>query len=464
MQVGLDFGTTNSSASIYDGKQVTLLPIDSANTNPQVMRTVLFMTRDGERFIGREAINRYTTANVGRKIEYEWRNFGEYEMLDQFGEVIKQTLGAMIDVNAPGRLFQSIKSHLRDVDFDYTTVIEGKNARGIDIQRQYQIEQLISIILRMLLERIHQITGESVTRMVIGRPVNYAENPHDHAVAVARMRHACELAGIKDFVFLPEPNAAALAYARTAVERQRALVFDFGGGTLDVTIIETDGRGGSRVLGNDGVPVGGDIMDRHIMMGTITPHFGARSTIGPNRMPFPGVLVEHLSEWQSIVELAHPRFQKIIDDVAYTSSQPDKVAQLRVLINQNYALPLYEAIERAKVALSSADQALVQMHVPGIDIDQVVERWNFERLIGPEVRKVAACVDRAVAAAGLTHKDVHVVLRTGGSSRIPVFVKMLTERFGEAAMVEMDPFTGVAQGLGIAAADDQLFAQLQASV
>jgi hypothetical chaperone protein len=66
-----------------------------------------------------------------------------------------------------------------------------------------------------------------------------------------------------------------------------------------------------------------------------------------------------------------------------------------------------------------------------------------------------------LATAGLAPSDIHIVLRTGGSSRIPVFVNMLTAKFGSAAMVEMDPFTGVAQGLGIAANDDALFEELQ---
>jgi hypothetical chaperone protein len=275
------------------------------------------------------------------------------------------------------------------------------------------------------------------------------------------MTDACQLADIPEFAFLPEPNAAALAYARTATERQKALVFDFGGGTLDVTIIETDGRGGSVVLSNDGVPVGGDIMDRRIMMGKMLPHFGSAATVGPQRLPFPAVIIDHLSEWQSILELSHPKFQRIIEELIGTSTQPDKVMQLQTLVNQNYALPLYEIVERAKVALSSQDSANVSMHVPGISIDQMVERWDFERMIGPDVRAVASCVDRAVRAAGLQHSDIHVVLRTGGSSRIPKFVQMLTEKFGSAAMVEMDPFTGVAQGLGIAANDDAMFEQIR---
>jgi len=452
LYVGLDFGTTNSSASIYDGQHLTLLPLDPVNPNPTVMRTTLFMTREGERFVGREAINRFTTANVGRKIEYRWQNFGAYELVNDKGEIIRQTIGALIDSNQPGRLFQSLKTLLRDADYESTEVF-GK---------RYELEFLIAIVLRMIMTRIEHIVGQPIDRMVIGRPVNYADDPEQHALAFARMRKACELADIPDFAFLPEPNAAALAFARTAQARQRALIFDFGGGTLDVTVIETDGAGGSRVLSNDGVPIGGDLMDQRIMKGKLLPHFGSQSTVGPQRLPFPAVITEHLTEWQHILELSKPKFQRIIEDLLISSSQPDKVQQLQTLIMQNYGLPLFEAVERAKVTLSQHPQTDMRMQVPGINIDQPIERWDFERLIGPDVRAVAACVDRAVAAAGLSHADIDVVLRTGGSSRIPAFVTMLTKRFGNSAMVEMDPFTGVAQGLGIAAWDDALYAQLKA--
>ena len=78
MRVGLDFGTTNSSAAVYDGKRVRLLGLDPINNAPTIMRSTLFMTRDGVPFIGREAIDRFTEANVGREIEYEWRYIGEF--------------------------------------------------------------------------------------------------------------------------------------------------------------------------------------------------------------------------------------------------------------------------------------------------------------------------------------------------------------------------------------------------
>lgn len=458
MHVGLDFGTTNSSVSLYDGTNVTLLPLDPFSINPKVMRTTLFIMREfngktyqpGPRFIGREAIDRFIQSNVGRQIEYAWQNFGETELVDEDGGIIKQSIGAMVDQNIPGRLFQSLKSHLRDVDYIDTEVFGERKT----------LEDLIAIVLRMIRARVEDVLGTPVTRMVIGRPVNYSEDPELHAAAMARMRHACALAELPNVAFLPEPNAAALLYAQHAPANQRALVFDFGGGTLDVTIIETDGKGGSRVLSNDGVPVGGDVIDRRLMVGKLLSHFGTESKIGPMRMPFPASVSDMLSEWQRIFELAHPKYHNLFQQLLSTSNQPQLIQQLVVLTSQNYGLTLFEAVERAKVALSEHESVNVSMHVPGIDIEQLVERWDFERLIGPDVRAVAACVDRAVATAGLSHDDITIVLRTGGSSRIPAFVRMLTKRFGSAAMVEMDPFTGVAQGLGIAAASDEIFATL----
>src|SRR3954463_6292255 len=76
MRVGLDFGTTNSSAAVYDGTRVRLLNLDPINNSPTVMRSTLFITRAGVPSIGREAIQRYQEGNVGREIEYEWRYIG----------------------------------------------------------------------------------------------------------------------------------------------------------------------------------------------------------------------------------------------------------------------------------------------------------------------------------------------------------------------------------------------------
>ncbi|HEY3228342.1 MAG TPA: Hsp70 family protein [Roseiflexaceae bacterium] len=445
MRVGLDFGTTNSSAAVYDGKRVRLLNLDPANTAPTIMRSTLFITREGVPFIGREAIDRFTEANVGREIEYEWRYVGESEVtLADFGTVM-QALYAVVDANKPGRLFQSLKSHLRDSSFSGTDVF------GV----RYTLEALIAIVLRMILRQIEEQLGDEVTGMVVGRPVHYATDPQLDALAIERMRSACELAGLPPFTFLPEPTAAALSYASTAQAEQHVLVFDFGGGTLDVTVMRIDRRGAREVLATDGVPIGGDLMDRRIVMGKLLPHFGAGATLGPRKLPLPAGLLEHLSEWQTIVDLTQPRYLDIIDEAIRTSDKPNELKALRTLVRENYGLPLYEEVERAKVRLSDVRTTTIGMDVPGVQFTDTFERWDFERLIGPDAREVAACVDRAVAAAGLRHADIDVVLRTGGSSRIPRYVRMLAEKFGEEKLQEMDVFTGVASGLAIAASEQR---------
>ena len=452
MRVGLDFGTTNSSAAVYDGKRVRLLNLDPRNNAPTIMRSTLFITREGTPFIGREAIDRFTEANVGREIEYEWRYIGETEVtLADFGTVM-QSLYAVVDSNKPGRLFQSLKTHLRDRSFTGTDVF------GV----RYTLESLIAIVLRMILQQIENEMGAEVTGLVVGRPVNYATDPAINALAIERMRSAATLAGLPPITFLPEPTAAAFSYASTAHGAQNIMVFDFGGGTLDVTVMHIDEHGAREVLATDGVPIGGDLMDRRIVMGKLQPHFGAGAVLGPRKLPLPAVLLEHLGEWQSIVDLTQPRYLKIIDEAIRTSDKPKELTTLQTLVRENYGLPLYEEVERAKVRLSDSRATTIGMDVPGVQFSDTLERWDFERLIGPDVREVAACIDRALAAASLRHADINVVLRTGGSSRIPRYVRMLAEKFGEEKLQEMDVFTGVASGLAIAAEDDVLWERLRA--
>ncbi|NTW97570.1 MAG: Hsp70 family protein [Oscillochloris sp.] len=441
MRVGLDFGTTNTSAAVYDGERLTLLPLDPVNSNVGVLRSTLFMTREGAAYIGREAINRFTQGNVGREVEYAWKYLGEAEVTFAELGTIQQALYAKVEANAPGRLFQSLKTGLRDRSFSHTNVFGSA----------YTLEALIAIVLRLIYERVEASIGQPVTGMVIGRPVHYAASPEADALAFARMQAACALAELPEVTFLEEPTGAALSYAREVRREQHVLVFDFGGGTLDVTIMRLDGRGGRQFIATDGVPVGGDLLDQRLVMGRLLPHFGEGATLGARRLPFPTHILEHLSEWQAISEMTQPKYLEIIDEAVAIGDRKKELKALRSLVRQNYGLPMYEAVERAKVQLSEADTTMLGMHMGEIDFDETVPRWDFERLIGPDVRAVEACIDRALAAGGLRPADIDVVLRTGGSSRIPRFVRMLAEKFGAEKLQEMDVFTGVASGMAVAA-------------
>ena len=440
MRVGLDFGTTNTTAAVYDGERVELIPLDPAAASPTVLRTALFITPEGKQMIGRAAINAFTEGNVGREIIYERRYLGQLtQTYADIGTVVEDIVG-VVDSNPPGRLFQSIKTMLRDPSYVKTDVFGT----------QYTLEQLIAKILREIRRRVEAHTGQSISSMTIGRPVHYAATPAGDALAVRRMREACEIAGLPEVDFLPEPVAAAYAYAATQRERRNILVFDFGGGTLDVTVMAVDGDQRS-VLANDGVPIGGDVLDSRIVTGTVLPYFGDGARLGPRKLPLPAMLLDQLNDWQSILELHTPRTLEVIDEAVRTGDKPKELKALRALVRENYGLVLYETAERAKRTLSTEREAHIGMDVSDIHFDHMLPRYEFERLIGPEARAIGECVDRALVAAGLAAADIDVVLRTGGSSRIPRFVKLLADRFGAEKLREQDPFTSVGAGLAIAA-------------
>ncbi|MFD3164668.1 Hsp70 family protein [Herpetosiphon sp. NSE202] len=440
MRVGLDFGTTNTTAAIYDGAKVTLVPLDSVAANPNVLRTALFITPEGQQLFGRAAINAFTEGNVGREIIYERRYVGTVTNTYSGVGTIVQSVEGMVDSNPPGRLFQSIKTMLRDPSYIKTNVFG----------QETPLEELIAKILRAIRREIERFTGEKISAITVGRPVHYADTPEGDALAIRRMREACELADLPNVSFMPEPVAAAHAFAASQHERRNIVVFDFGGGTLDVTVMAIDGDE-RHVLATDGVPIGGDVLDSKIVTGALRQYFGDGARLGPRKLPLPATLLEHLDNWQNILEMHTPKMLEIIEEAVRTSDKPTELKALRTLVRENYGLVLYEHAEEAKRQLSSERQVEISMHVDGIDFDHLLPRFEFERLIGPEARSIGACVDRTIKAAGLSHDQIDVVLRTGGSSRIPRFIKLLADRFTEDRLREQDPFTSVGAGLAVAA-------------
>ncbi len=141
----------------------------------------------------------------------------------------------------------------------------------------------------------------------------------------------------------------------------------------------------------------------------------------------------------------------MIDEAIRTGDKPVELRALRALVRGNYGLPLYREVEGAKRRLSEVEETTIAMDVPEIAFEQQLARRELERLIGPDARAIGACVDRALQTAGVRPLEIDVVLRTGGSSRIPRFIRLLQERFGDERLQAMDAFTSVGAGLAIAA-------------
>src|SRR5262249_6344605 len=157
----------------------------------------------------------------GRAIEHRDVVLGVLQM--HFADLtITRDIHAVVDANAPARLFQSLKTALRDPSYISTDVFGTR----------WSIEEIVATFLREVRQRVGDSVGEPIRGVTLGRPVHYTGTPDGDALVLARMRRACELAALPNVSFLEEPVAAAYAFQQQITEPRTTFVFDFGGGTL----------------------------------------------------------------------------------------------------------------------------------------------------------------------------------------------------------------------------------------
>lgn len=442
MIVGMDFGTTNSGMAVYDGRQVQLLPLDPANPNPRVVRTALYVTNDQTVAIGREAVNRHFEQNTGRAVKFQKVWVGEIEIrgADMF---FVQDVYVMTDVLSPGRLFLSVKTGLRDPDYLGTVIGHS----------YYSLENLIAGYLSLTRMRAERLLGREVRQVVLGRPVRFSTDPQKDKLAQARLLDAAFRAGYEKVYFQYEPIAAAYHYAISSGKRQNILVFDFGGGTLDITVMRLGGNGRHEVLATGGIPVAGDVFDQKLVRAKLPKHFGEGSRYGPRHreLPTPKWIYDVFSNWQTIMELQTSESRQMLRDIAQTSRKRSQIEALISLVSGNYTLPMFDLVEQTKRALSEKIGATIDFSGPGFKVIEMVTRNEFEQIIRADITAVDQHLDEVVQASGLQPGEIDAVVRTGGSSEIPAFKRMLEEKFGREKVLAADIFSSVTSGLGVIA-------------
>jgi hypothetical chaperone protein len=281
--------------------------------------------------------------------------------------------------------------------------------------------------------------------------VNFAnaDAEADNQRAEGRLRRAAEMAGFRDVAFELEPVAAALHYELTAQKPQNLLVFDFGGGTLDITVMRIGHPGQRQVFATGGVGIAGDAFDQHIIERLLLDHFGRGSTWGKPSAPFPSQYTDALVHWQTIPELNRPETLHFLQVAQITGSHPARVRALESLLVDNHAMRLIDEVEQAKVALSTACFALIRLTGQDIDVWQPLTRSQFEALIADAARCIEACVLDTLERSGLQAAEIDTVVRTGGSAQIPYFIGMMGRIFGPEKVILSDVFSGVTAGLAI---------------
>lgn len=446
-RIGIDFGTTNSSVAYYDGKKLRPIELDTANEDPHVLPSLIYMDREYQTMLGTRAANEYLARETGRRIVWERKEIQPIEIIvgGAGSSPIRYWHDLYIDtdVGAHGRLLQSVKTALRDPRYEGTFIFD----------RYFSIDELIAIILRSMKASAEAQLGETCDSVVLGRPVRFSDDPNITLRAEEILYKAALYAGFRDISFQMEPIAAAHLHHIASEKREIALVFDFGGGTLDLTVAEVGGKQPPRVIATRGVLVGGDDLDRRIML-SLLKYFGQGSRVDGG-LDFPPDYLDLLHAWQTMPELSRPMPLERIRNFQKTSTNPQAMRALETLVTQNIGFDLFRHIEQTKRALTDALMARLDYDYEHIAIHERILRRAFEELIEPELTNVARELRQVVRDAGLRLDQVDVVLRTGGASLVPAFVALLESLFGHEKIREMDPLTSVVGGMAVVAHKEQ---------
>ncbi|MFD6467747.1 molecular chaperone DnaK [Streptomyces goshikiensis] len=369
--VGIDLGTTNSVIAVWEGGEPSVVPNSEGNrTTPSVVG----FTDTGERLVGQLA-RRQAILNPKGTI-YSAKRF-------------------------IGRHFDEISDEARAVAYD---VVEGDGgaARFKVRDKLYAPEEISAQVLRKLTDDASKQLGERVTEAVITVPAYFNDAQR------TATKDAGRIAGLEVLRIINEPTAAALAYGVDKKEHETVLVFDLGGGTFDVSILDVgDGVVEVRSTAGDS-HLGGDDFDRR--------------------------LVDHLAD----------DFQK---ENGIDLRQDAQALQR-----------LFEAAEKAKTELSSVTQT--QVSLPFITADAAgpkhltdsIMRSTFEQITADLVERCLGPVQQAIADAKVGESDIDEVILVGGSTRIPA-VQTLVRRLtgGKEPNMSVNPDEVVALGAAIQA-------------
>ena len=344
--IGIDLGTTNSCVSVMEGGEATVIPnAEGHRTTPSVVA----FSKTGERMVGQVA-KRQAVTN-------------------------------------PDRTISSIK---REMGSDYKVTIDGK---------KYTPQEISAMILQKLKADAEAYLGEPVTEAVITVPAYFTDAQRQAT------KDAGKIAGLDVKRIINEPTAAALAYGLDKETDQKIMVYDLGGGTFDVSVLEI-GDGVIEVLATAGNNrLGGDDFDQCIT----------------------NYLVQEFKKSEGI------------------DLSGDRVAMQR----------LKEAAEKAKIELSGVTSTNINLPYITADatgpkhLDVTLTRAKFNELTAHLVEKTAGPVRQAMSDAGITASDLTKVLLVGGSSRVPAVQEMVKKLTGKEGFKGINPDECVADGAAI---------------
>ncbi len=459
--IGIDYGTSNSAAAIFDGSTVHLVQLERHSV---IMPSATYIDKDFRISTGQGAINHYIESNTGRTVELSAEILGEGRTTTgQIGDKGLPEEGntqlvygqSFVDGGQQGRLFRGIKRLLGSTD----------SPRLMVFDRAFRLVALITPLLLRIRKSIELQLPSAVTAPVIinhaciGHPVNFEGSAENRNRAALDM--LSEAYGYAEFVnqaYYPEPIAAALSYLHENQEQsaqsQILLAVDFGGGTLDLCLIRRE-QSEFEVMATHGIGLGGDHIDQVLFKKLLFPLLGKGERwkrAGEDReieTLFPFEEYEDLLlNWAISYMLNQNKFTTpLMKRISVGDEASIKFQRLYDMIKSNYSYLVFQCIKELKAELSEAETA--KLDIPELDIEFELSRQEFELMIGDLLDKFSQSISDLLQRVDLQSSDIDLVIRTGGSSLIPAVKRILEAQF-PGKVIEHDPFTSVAAGLAIA--------------
>lgn len=375
--IGIDLGTTNSAAAVMEGGKAKMIPTaEGGNLVPSIVA----INKKGERLVGQLA-KRQSVTNPENTI---------YS--------VKRLIG---------RKFEDEEVQ-RDIKLmPYKIVKAGVGAKVTMGDKDYSPQEVSSMILAKIKADAESYLGEKVDGAVVTVPAYFNDSQRQAT------KDAGAIAGLEIKRIINEPTAAALAYGlgKENKKDQKIAIYDFGGGTFDITIIEigeADGESSFEVLSTNGdTHLGGDDLDLKVM----------------------DWVVEEFNKSENL------------------DLKGDAMAMQRIK----------EAVEKAKIELSNTQQAEINLPFIGADADgpknlvTTLTRAKLEQLTGELIKKTVAICESAIKDAKLSKSEIDEVILVGGMTRMPLIQETVKEVFGKEPSKGVNPDEAVALGAALQA-------------
>jgi|GEM_PF-274733 len=445
--LGVDFGTTNSSAAVFDNNQVKLFDVDDKGANSKTLKSSIYINKNHGIFVGDEAIQNYTQDFEGKEIKTDRRLTDEWLDIIQGveGELSRERLVEEYEVDLPGRFIVSPKRVMPNRFFTDTEAF-GKI---------YTAEDLATIILKKIKERADEQMSYDFKSVNIGRPVTFSDTGSDE-LALQRIEAGARAAGFTNITFTYEPVGAAYNFAMKNKEKKLGLVFDFGGGTFDTTVAQFNPDHTMNVIANGGVYIGGNKFNENLILSKFMPYFGRDIKWGAQSFPMPDWIMENASRWEMSVIMRKKDNIEMLENVRRQSDNPKVVENLIKLIKNNLGLSLFLLAENSKIALTDLIQDEI-LPMPwekfDINLNEQITQSEFKKIMWPDVGRISQTIRQVLAKANVTAEDIQVIVKTGGSSKTFFISEFLGNTFPNAEVFTSDAYTDVTAGLAIGGAN-----------